>query len=104
MQDEVFARYQVPPERRGYYTIDHLIPVELGGADLIKNLWPQLVDARPYGPTRKQLLTRKLLQLVAGNQLTLAEAQHEISDDWISSFVMRIGMVYLSPNIGAPGE
>lgn len=99
MQDEVFVRYRIPLERRRYYTIDHLIPKELGGADAIQNLWPQRLSARPYGPRRKRLLTQQFLEMIAAKQITLAEAQREMSEDWISAFVTHIGMVYLSPNV-----
>lgn len=98
MKDEVFARYRIPLERRRYYAIDRLIPKELGGADDIRNLWPQRLSARPYGPRRKRLLTQHLLEMIAAKQITLAEAQREMSEDWISAFVTRIGMVYLSPD------
>ncbi len=97
MRDEVFARYRIPPEHRGAYKIDHLIPKELGGADAIENLWPQKINARPYTARRKALLTQTLLELVANGKLTLAEAQREVREDWISSFINRIGMVYLEP-------
>src|SRR3954452_19062814 len=98
MQDEVFARYRVPLEYRRFYVIDHLVPTELGGADDIRNLWPQRLSARPYGPRRKRLLAQRLIEMIAAKQITLAEAQAEMRDDWISAFVSHIGMVYLSPN------
>lgn len=97
MENEVFARYRIVPERRRAYKIDHLIPRELGGADDVKNLWPQRISARPYTARRKEVLTAHLLQLVAAGELTLAQAQQEMREDWISSFITRIGMVYLSP-------
>jgi hypothetical protein len=97
-EEEVFARYRIPLERRSFYEIDHLIPRELGGADDIRNLWPQRLSARPYGPRRKRLLTQRLIEMIAAKQITLAEAQREMSEDWISAFVAHIGMVYLSPN------
>lgn len=98
MQDEVFARYRISPGRRRYYVIDHLIPKELGGSDDVRNLWPQKVSARPYGARRKKILTQHFLEMIAAKQITLAEAQREMSEDWISAFVTHIGMVYLSPN------
>lgn len=97
MRAKVFARYRVPPARRGDYVIDHLIPRELGGADHVENLWPQRIGARPYGPSRKKLLTDRFVQMVATNRMTLAEAQRELAEDWVSAFVIHIGMVYLLP-------
>src|SRR5947207_6870373 len=41
MRRAVFAAYGVPWADRGLYEVDHLIPRELGGADDVRNLWPQ---------------------------------------------------------------
>jgi hypothetical protein len=95
MEQKVFARYRLPWSRRAEFKIDHLIPVELGGADTIDNLWPQSVRAKPYGADRKELLTEVLLQRIARGQITLAQAQEQISGDWIDAFIDHLGMVYL---------
>jgi len=95
MEQKVFARYHLPWSRRAEFKIDHLIPVELGGADTIDNLWPQSVRAKPYGPDRKELLAEVLLQRIAKGQITLEQAQEQISKDWIDAFIDHLGMVYL---------
>ena len=95
MERKVFDRYHIPWERRREFKIDHLIPLDLGGADTIDNLWPQSLRIKPYNAERKELLTRHLLTCVASGQMTLAQAQDEISADWIGCFVERLGMIYL---------
>jgi hypothetical protein len=95
MERRVFDRYHIPWRRRLEFKVDHLIPVELGGADAVENLWPQSLSTRPYGVARKELLTQCLLAKIAAGKLTLAKAQKEISEDWISCFVEHMGMVYL---------
>jgi hypothetical protein len=95
MEQKVFARYRLPWSSRAAFKIDHLIPLELGGADSIDNLWPQSLRARPYGPDRKELLAQVLLQRIAKGQLTLAQAQEQIASDWIDAFIDHLGMVYL---------
>lgn len=95
MERRVFDRYHIPWRRRPEFKIDHLIPIELGGADTIDNLWPQSLSTRPYNAHRKELLTRRLLARVATGKMTLAQAQKEISEDWISCFVEYLGIVYL---------
>lgn len=100
MMDNVFARYRIPLEERAQYRIDHVIPKELGGADAVANLWPQKLNARPYGPDRKDLLTRRMCSLVAERRLTLQQAQREIAEDWVSAYVVHIGMIYLAPAAG----
>ena len=97
MEQQVFRRYHIPWERRAEFKIDHLIPLELGGADTVDNLWPQRLRAKPYGPDRKELLAEVLLTKIARKQMTLAQAQEEIRRDWIDAFIDHVGMVYLKP-------
>jgi hypothetical protein len=95
IEQKVFVRYRLPWSWRAQFKIDHLIPLELGGADTIDNLWPQSLRARPYGPDRKELLVEVFLQKIRTGKMTLAQAQEEISRDWIDAFVDHVGMVYL---------
>jgi hypothetical protein len=95
MEQKVFARYRLPWSRRGEFRIDHLIPPELGGADAIENLWPQSVRAKPYNADRKGQLTEVLISRVRAGQMTLAQAQEQISRDWIDAFIDHVGMIYL---------
>jgi hypothetical protein len=99
MEQKVFSRYRLAWNRRGEFKIDHLIPMELGGADTIDNLWPQRVNARPYGADRKELLTEVLLEKIRTGKMTLAQAQEEIRRDWIDAFIDHVGMVYLKPGL-----
>ncbi|MEY2550219.1 MAG: hypothetical protein QOG12_363 [Verrucomicrobiota bacterium] len=95
MEQKVFARYRLPWASRPAFKIDHLIPVELGGADTIDNLWPQSLRARPYGAERKELLAEVFRLKIARGQMTLAQAQEQIGNDWIDAFIEHVGMVYL---------
>jgi hypothetical protein len=95
LEQKVFARYRLPWARRAEFKIDHLIPLELGGADTLDNLWPQSLRAKPYGADRKELLAEVLLQKVRTGRMTLAQTQEEIRKDWIDSFIDHVGMVYL---------
>jgi hypothetical protein len=95
MERHIFDRYHIPWRRRMEFKVDHLIPVELGGADAVDNLWPQSLYTRPYNALRKELLTQHLLTNIAAGKMTLTQAQQEVSEDWISCFVDHLGMVYL---------
>jgi hypothetical protein len=95
MEKKVFSRYRLPWPRRAEFKIDHLIPLELGGADTIDNLWPQNLRTKPYGADRKELLTEVLLEQIRTGQITIAQAQEQIRKDWIDAFVDHLGMVYL---------
>jgi hypothetical protein len=95
LEQKVFARYHLPWARRAEFKIDHLIPLELGGADTLDNLWPQSLRAKPYGADRKELLTEVLLERIRTGRMTLAQTQEEIRKDWIDAFIDHVGMVYL---------
>lgn len=38
---KVYSLYSIPVNERVDYTIDHLVPLSLGGSNKITNLWPQ---------------------------------------------------------------
>jgi hypothetical protein len=95
IERHLFNSYHIPWRRRAEFKIDHLIPIELGGADTIDNLWPQSLYVRPYDARRKELLTQHLLAQIAAGKMTLPKAQEEIREDWISCYVEHLGMVYL---------
>jgi hypothetical protein len=72
--------------------VDHLIALEDGGADDEENLWPEPAEPRP-GFHEKDHLETKLHTLVCGGQITLEEAQHEISSDWIAAYEKYVGPI-----------
>ncbi len=78
---ERIAAYRLPgPPAR--YELDHLIPLELGGATAsIANLWPE-----PYADTegarRKDEVENALHRAVCAGTMLLAHAQQLIAHDW----------------------
>lgn len=83
--DAVAASYGLS-SRQGY-AIDHLIPVELGGANTKANLWPDPYNS-PYGEIEKDGLGLWLHHRVCGGYLLLSTAQHEIAANWYTAWVM----------------
>jgi hypothetical protein len=60
------------------YELDHLVPLELGGADVAANLWPQpIAEARV-----KDKLENALHRAVCKGSISLGEAQRCIAKDW----------------------
>ena len=76
---------------RGGCEIDHLIPLELGGSNDIKILWPQPVSAQPWNTRRKDDLENRLRFLVCTNAIPLEDAQKEIANDWTDAYQAHIG-------------
>lgn len=37
----IYEKYGIPKSCRGHYTIDHLIPLSMGGNNDFENLWPE---------------------------------------------------------------
>jgi hypothetical protein len=60
------------------YEIDHLVSIELGGAEDSANLWPQ-----PAPDFRvKDIVENKAHHAVCAGQITLQDAQQRIASDW----------------------
>jgi hypothetical protein len=64
--------------------VDHLISLELGGADVAENLWPQSYDTVTWNAHTKDKLEDRLHALVCAGRLPLEQAQRDIATDWIA--------------------
>jgi hypothetical protein len=66
--------------------LDHLVPLELGGADTLDNLWPQCgpadVKLRERYFKKKDLVENYLSSQVRKGRMSLKEAQDGIAQDW----------------------
>lgn len=82
---EIFKQYGIRDPKEGHYELDYLIDPELGGSDDARNLWPQPYSAA-WNAHVKDALEAYLRELVCTGHLTLAEAQHDISADWIAAY------------------
>jgi hypothetical protein len=67
----VYAEYHIARAQQRRYVIDHLIPLEVGGANDVANLWPE-----PKAESKvKDKLENLLHDDVCSGDLTLADAQ-----------------------------
>ena len=86
--NRILEEYGLPGGPHPDYEIDHLIPLDLGGADDDANLWPQ--PRRSIEPVwnaeRKDRLEWALADLVCSGRLDLSAAQREIREDWIAAY------------------
>lgn len=72
--------------------LDHLVPLELGGASTVRNLWPEPREG-PDGATIKDQLENRLSELVCSGRLRLDDAQRAIATDWISAYRQYLGAI-----------
>ena len=72
--------------------IDHIVSLELGGANVIANLYPELADAHP-GYHVKDTLENRLHDLVCSGAMTLRAAQTRIASNWQSLYLQVYGLV-----------
>jgi hypothetical protein len=84
---KAYAEYGIKSHKTGSYEIDHLVSLELGGSNDLKNLWPQSYSGE-WNAHVKDALEDRLRALVcaASPSMTLAEAQRAIRGDWIASY------------------
>ncbi|HEV3501083.1 MAG TPA: HNH endonuclease signature motif containing protein [Bradyrhizobium sp.] len=69
--------------------VDHLISLELGGANDVENLWPEPFG-KPWGAEVKDKLENRLHKLVCAGEIDLDTAQREITTDWIAAYRRRM--------------
>lgn len=66
--------------------LDHLVPLELGGADTLDNLWPQCgpegVSLNDRYFKQKDLVENYLAAQVKAGNMDLETARHRIATDW----------------------
>jgi hypothetical protein len=87
LKHQVFARYGIAWSEHGKYELDHLIPLELGGSSTLENLWPELWPEAII----KDALENRLHALVCAGELSLHDAQMQISIDWETCYRRYIG-------------
>lgn len=86
LRKQVFEEYGLHGARQQDFEVDYLITRDLGGAESLRNLWPE-----PYGNTvwnahvKDQLETR-LRDLVCSGNLDLNTAQYDLASDWIAAY------------------
>jgi len=91
----VFVEYLgAVPAHPGDYEVDHLISLELGGSNDIKNLWPESYQGKWNARVKDKVedrmaaLVRQELQAHGHDAAAalLARFQREIASDWIAAY------------------
>jgi hypothetical protein len=81
----VYRRYGIASRRPGQYEVDHLISLELGGSNSIKNLWPEPALPKP-GFHEKDRVENYLHAQVCDGTMRLAKAQRLIATRWVNLY------------------
>ncbi len=82
----VFKEYGVPVSTSKSYELDYLITPELGGADDVRNLWPEPYASTAWNAHVKDELENRLHEMVCDGQIDLSTAQNEIATNWIAAY------------------
>ncbi len=86
VQRKVFEAYGILGAEPAEYEVDYLITPALGGADDIRNLWPQSHTSTVWNAETKDALEDRLREMVCDGSLDLTEAQQEIAANWIEAY------------------
>jgi hypothetical protein len=99
-KSSIYAAYGVAQAKKRLYVIDHLISLELGGSNVLANLWPQPVIAS----RAKDVIEGKLHTAVCARMVPLRVAQQRIAKDWKGSpgLTITTTAANLSPTTAPP--
>jgi hypothetical protein len=86
LQRRVFQEYGIRNPEPSFYEVDYLITPALGGADDIRNLWPQSYRGTVWNAQVKDELEDHLREQVCLGHLDLSTAQREIATNWIEAY------------------
>lgn len=87
-REMAFAEYGVITTDPGSYgEYDHLIPLELGGANLKQNLWPEPGSI----PNQKDAVENQLHADVCTGKVALSRAQAAIAHNWTTALAVTGG-------------
>jgi len=91
LKEEVYREYGISQRKPGEYEVDHLISLELGGSNSIRNLWPQSYLTKPLNAHVKDTLENTLHDLACSGKISIQEAQRAIAENWIEAYQKYVG-------------
>ncbi len=93
LKKKVYKLYNVPVEQRGSYNgvmvskIDHLVPLSIGGANDITNLWPHYFNVPSgYGVLKKNKLENYIKVKMCNGGITQEKAFQCFTNNWIDCY------------------
>lgn len=86
VKEQAYKEYGITQREPGEYEVDHLISLELGGSNSIKNLWAESYRTEPWNARTKDKLENKLHEMICNGQIDIKTAQREIAINWIDAY------------------
>ena len=86
VKQQVYAEYGITSRQKGEYEVDHLISLELGGSNSIRNLWPQSYHTPIWNARSKDAVENELHRRICNDQIDIKTAQRMIATDWIGTY------------------
>ena len=81
----VYGAYGLSVDEKNY-TLDHLIPLSLGGSNSAKNLWPHSRKGSFWTVEKKVKLEKRVYRLVCAGRLPLVAARQEVASNWAKAY------------------
>ena len=104
VKEQAYKNYGITSRAKGEYEVDHLISLELGGSNSIKNLWPQSFKTMPWNAHVKDKLENAYHDDICSNKIDIKTAQTKIAGNWIAAYKERFPDDSVSKNpVPAPG-
>jgi hypothetical protein len=97
IKNRIYLSYGLIGNHNGYCDsrqgceVDHLISLELGGSNDIKNLWPEPYEGEQFNAHVKDQLENFLHTQVCAGNISLTKAQKKIAANWKEAFTRRLG-------------
>ena len=91
LKNAVYKEYGILHHAPYAYEVDHLVSLELGGSNSIRNLWPESYTSEPLNAHVKDRLENKLHELVCNGELDLATAQRAEATNWVQAYARYVG-------------
>lgn len=93
LKEKVYKLYGISSRAPKEYEVDHLISLQLGGSNSIKNLWPESYITEPLNAHVKDKLETRLHSLACKGKITFLQAQKMIATDWVGAYQKYIGPI-----------
>lgn len=97
VKHQAYDSYGIAQRARGEFEVDHLISLELGGSNSIRNLWPQSYMSHPWNAHVKDVLENRLHEAVCSGRISLHDAQRAIAGNWVAAYRHYVGTLPTTP-------